>query len=83
MPEQTADHDILIEIKTTLNLYVKIINDIKVDVDRRFTELWIATDKNTQEIQRARGFLSGSKFVWLCIGALPPSLVAAFVGIHQ
>lgn len=74
MIEPTPDHDLLIRIDTKLDMYARQLSEIKVDVDKRFTELWVAVDILKSDVQNAKGFIAGSKFIWALLGAIPPSL---------
>lgn len=79
--ENNTDHDLLIRIDTKLDIYRQQIDKYQSTTDVQFTEVWKAIDEVRKDINSAKGFIAGSKFIWAFLGALPSSIVALFIGV--
>jgi len=89
MTEENTDHDLLIRLDTKLDIYAKQVDSYQQSTEQKFIDLWKAVDDmrkevqtTKEEIQKAKGFIAGSKFIWAILGALPPSLIALFIGAN-
>lgn len=77
------DHDILIEIRTKLDIFSKqqiefqhsMVNEL-TDIKSRVTAIERVQDKQT-------GFLNGGKTIWLFISQLPAGVIALLWGINK
>lgn len=83
-----ADHDLLIRIDTKLDIFIQRQDELKkeltssiVDVKEDLNKVKADVALLQKDIQSAKGFISGSKFVWAALGSLPPSIILLLLGI--
>lgn len=84
MTQQTLsqpDHDMLIIINTKLDVFTGTLATVQAQQasDRAAWETRLTALERSAD--RQAGLLSGGKFLWAIIGALPPSVVAILFGL--
>ena len=81
MPDlANADHDLLIRIDTKLDYFKQDLDHLRSSVRADFNELAKRVSELEADFSHATGFVSGGKFFWALITAIPAGAVAFLLG---
>jgi hypothetical protein len=71
------------KIETKLDIYIDQHKDYKREADVKFGELWKEVDLLKTKSDTSSGYSAGQRAVWALIGALPPGLALALLGLMK
>lgn len=78
-----SDHDLLVSINTTVGFLMEQQRSNHAENSREVTDIKARLTAVERIQDRQAGFLSGGKALWAILGALPPGIVAFFLGLNQ